>query len=209
MRTLIIDYKNASNKRMEKFFTVLIVLLCVIFILKLGFMLFYGSVYVEGNSMEGTLSNGDYVYEIKRSKPRRGDIITIETDETDYETGKNKIIVKRVIAMEGDRLKLDRGVLYLNGELKEEPYIDPKHNDPHKTINSFEEVTVPAGYMFCMGDNRNVSFDSRYKDDDGNFRMFEVSQTKGIIAEWSMSVKGLITVVNRYIEQPLQQLFGR
>lgn len=204
MRTLIIDYKKASDKRVEKFFTVLLVLLCVIFVIKLGFMLFYGSVYVEGNSMEGTLSNGDYVYEIKRSKPRRGDIITIDTKEFDSETGKNKIIIKRVIALEGDTVKLDRGVLYINGELKEEPYIDPKNNDPHKVINSFEEVTVPEGFMYCMGDNRNVSVDSRYE----HYGMFQVAQTKGIVAEWSMSAKGLITVVNRYIEQPLQQLFN-
>ena len=209
MRTLINNYKDASNKRLEKFFTILIVILCVIFILKLSFTLFYGSVYVEGDSMKGTLLNGDYVYEIKSSSPRRGDIITIETDELDPTTGKAKVIVKRVIALEYDTVALDRGVLYLNGAVKEEPYIDPKNNDPHKTINSFETVTVPKGYMFCMGDNRNNSYDSRYTDNNGNFRFFKVSQTKGIVAEWSLSVKNIITAVNRYIEAPLQQLFRK
>lgn len=209
MRTLIINYKNVANKRLEKFFTILIVLLCVIFILKLSFMLFYGSVYVEGDSMKGTLLNGDYVYEIKRSTPRRGDIVTIETDEIDPSTGKPKVIIKRVIALENDTVELVKGVLYLNGELKEEPYVEPRNNDPFKSINTLEQtITVPKGYMFCMGDNRNSSYDSRYKE-NGNYRFFKVSQTKGVVAEWSMSVKGFITVVNRYIEQPLQQLIGK
>lgn len=205
MRTLISSYKNVANKRSGRLFTVLLILLCVIFIVKLVFMLCYGSVYVEGRSMEGTLSNGDYVYEIKHATPSRGDIVTIETNEIDPDTGKLKVIIKRVIALENDTVELDKGLLYLNGELTKEPYVDPRNNDPNEGKNTFEAIKVPKGYMFCMGDNRNVSADSR----DNKYGMFKVSQVKGVIAEWSMSVKGLITVVNRFIEEPLQQLFGK
>ena len=74
-------------------------------------------------------------------------------------------IIKRVIAVEGDtiRINFDRGEVYRNGELLEEDYIKDltffRHNDTW--MESDKEYTVPENCVFVLGDNRPVSNDSR------------------------------------------------
>lgn len=66
--------------------------------------------------------------------------------------------IKRVIAIEGDHIKIEDGKVYLNGEELEETYL----RDGITTESSlFTDITVPEGYVFVMGDNRPHSTDSR------------------------------------------------
>lgn len=142
----------------------------------------YFKVEVIGPSMEGTLVNGDYLYAFRSSSPRRGDIVIIKTDD-----GR---IIKRVIALGGDTVELKAGVLYLNGEKVDEPYVDPAHNTASYHVNSFKlEGPVPEGYMFFMGDNRDDSNDSRSK-----YGVMPLSSVIGIVADWSLSCKGVLSV---------------
>ncbi|MDE6691584.1 MAG: signal peptidase I, partial [Clostridia bacterium] len=138
---------------------------------------------VIGSSMEGTLVDGDCVYAIRSSSPRRGDIVIIDTDE--------KPIIKRVIALGGDTVELKAGVLYLNGEQVDEPYVDPVNNTASYSKNTFSVITVPEGKMFFMGDNRDDSNDSRSK-----YGVMPVSSIMGIVADWSLSCKGAVTTFN-------------
>lgn len=119
-------------------------------------------VKVDGTSMYKTLNNKDILIIEKITyysrKPKAGDIVVIK-----YPSDTRKNFIKRVIAVGGDKLKIVNGNLYINGKLKNESYIFEKMNS-YIDENFEKEVTIPKGTIFVMGDNRNDSDDSRFKD---------------------------------------------
>ena len=94
-------------------------------------------------------------------EPEAGDIIVFKSRATD-----DKYWIKRVIATEGQHVKIDfdRNELYVDGVKIDEPYInDDKSGDPMMQSQGFiyTDIEVPKGCIFVMGDNRNHSSDSR------------------------------------------------
>ena len=120
------------------------------------FVFIFRIVDVSGDSMNPTLLNGDkLVVSDVFYKPKQGDIVIFRKDEY-----KAEALVKRVIATEGQTIEIDcdRGRVYVDGELLDEPYIaEPTHNQ----LDFQGPPTVPEGCVFVMGDNRNASSDSR------------------------------------------------
>jgi len=110
-------------------------------------------VIVEQTSMSPTLAPKERVYLDKLAyvfhEPEHGDIIILDSP-----IAKDTRYVKRIIGLPGDTLVLKDGVLYRNGNVVSEPYI-------LETTNGEFTVTVPEGKYFVMGDNRNLSLDSR------------------------------------------------
>ena len=134
---------------------------------------------VEGASMEPALHGGEYVFVNKLAyfhlpigriarllpflsvaedktvypvgAPRRGDVVVFQDPR-----GRERDLVKRVIALEGDVVALNGGVVHLNGRPLDEPYILalPRGQD-------MAPVRVPPRHVFVMGDNRLASSDSR------------------------------------------------
>ncbi|MGL5713651.1 MAG: signal peptidase I [Paraclostridium sp.] len=117
---------------------------------------------VQGSSMYPTLEEKDYLIinrvAYNRKNPNKGDIIVFKT-ELLQDNGKKKDLVKRVIGLPGDHIKINNQKVYLNGELLEEEYLD-------STIitEGNMDITIPDGKVFVMGDNRQHSMDSRDPD---------------------------------------------
>ena len=74
----------------------------------------------------------------------------LEINKTSY--------IKRIIGVEGDRIKIEEGKVYLNGEELDEPYLD---EGVITEGGVYTDIVVPEGYVFVMGDNRSHSTDSR------------------------------------------------
>jgi signal peptidase I len=83
------------------------------------------------------------------TKLRLGDIIVFKSDEL------NEVMVKRLIGLPGDKVDVKSGRIYINGVKYNDSFV--KNRDDY--TGSFK---VPAGKYFFMGDNRPVSFDSRF-----------------------------------------------
>jgi signal peptidase I len=116
---------------------------------------------VSGHSMDTTLHDGDRVLVNKLSyrlhDPRRGDVVVLKTIEG---TGERDLI-KRVIALPGETLEYRSCVMYINGKVLTEPYLDPQVVTPHACGNDQTPITIPKEHVFVMGDNRGGSKDSR------------------------------------------------
>jgi signal peptidase I len=116
----------------------------------------YQPVRVEGTSMLPRLEDRDrvfinkFVYHI--AAIHRGDIVVFR-----YPRDPEKSYIKRVIALPGDRLRIDNGEVYVNGKLQPEPYVPEEYRD----TRSLAAMVVPDDEYFVMGDHRSISSDSR------------------------------------------------
>lgn len=115
---------------------------------------FVGPGQVNGHSMDYTLSDGEILLIDKVSYKHKIEHNDIAVVNTNVEGG--KVLIKRVIGIPGDEIKIENNQVYRNGELLEEDYI----KEPMVGNNDMT-VVVPDGKMFLMGDNRNNSLDSR------------------------------------------------
>ena len=112
---------------------------------------------VEGQSMAPTLEDQDrlivnkLVYRI--SDPRRGDIVMLY-----YPLNPDKSFVKRVIAEEGDTVRIVDGRVYVNDIPLKDDYVASEY----RSHDDWGPQVIPEGYYFVMGDHRNNSSDSRH-----------------------------------------------
>ncbi|MCR5410801.1 MAG: signal peptidase I [Lachnospiraceae bacterium] len=110
---------------------------------------------VPTSSMENTIMAGDRVIGSKlyylRHDPQRGEIIMF-----DFPDDPTILYIKRVIGLPGDHIEITGGVVYVNGEALDEPYLNVV------TEGEWGPYDVPEGCYFMLGDNRNDSADSRY-----------------------------------------------
>ena len=116
----------------------------------------YQPVRVEGTSMQPRLHDQDrlfinkFVYRFENIS--RGDVIVFH-----YPRDPSKSYIKRVIGLPGDKVRIDQGTVYVNGNPIDEPYVPERFQD----TRSVAEEVIPTGDFWVMGDHRSISSDSR------------------------------------------------
>jgi len=120
----------------------------------------FNSTYVLGKSMYPTLHEKDRLFAVKLPlyfrEPRRGEVVVLEAPDSE-----DKDYIKRVIGIEGDKIEIFKGEVYLNGNKLEENYIT---DGSYTHIYEQDTWLVPEDEVFVLGDNRKEgqSKDSRY-----------------------------------------------
>jgi signal peptidase I len=106
-------------------------------------------------SMRPTLEEGDRILlnrlAYRFGEPARGDVIVFHSP-----INADEDLVKRIVGVAGDRISISGGKLYVNGVPQDEPYLLEQNFS-----GEMQEMTVPTGRVFVLGDNRNNSGDSR------------------------------------------------
>lgn len=131
------------------------IITCIILVCAVLLALLYtdtGLYGVSGMSMYPTLHNGDLMFVAKNREYEKGSIVVLNSEEL------GSLIVKRVIGTAGDYVQITNDGLFVNNSHVSEVYVYEK--DWYRNSAKLS-VSIPDGYIFVMGDNRNGSYDSR------------------------------------------------
>jgi signal peptidase I len=116
--------------------------------------------YIPSPSMQPSLRPGDRVLvdkmRFRLDEPRRGDVVVFDKPPNAGGSAEVKNLIKRVIAVPGDEIEARQGLVYRNGEVLAEPYLRPG-----TVTTDSPRQQVPPDRYWVMGDNREVSEDSR------------------------------------------------
>jgi signal peptidase I len=116
----------------------------------------YQPVRVEGTSMLPRLENQDRLFINKFlyhfASIERGDVVVFH-----YPRNPQVSCIKRIVALPGDRLRIDRGQVFVNDRPISEPYVPAEYRD----TKSYDEIVVPVNEFFVLGDHRSIASDSR------------------------------------------------
>jgi signal peptidase I len=116
---------------------------------------------VTGSSMMPTFENGEYILTDKVSyhfsDPRRGDVIVFKSP-----TDPSKDFIKRIIGLPRERIELNQGFIFINGQVLDEPYLPRSTRTLGRgLLPDGQEVIVPLNQYLVLGDNRTHSSDAR------------------------------------------------
>lgn len=204
---------NKNGNKLNILLNVVIVLVILMLLAEIYFTMNYSGVYVVHDSMRPTLIGaesddvigGDYIYVDKNAEPDYGDIVVVYHSREGY-------LIKRVIAFGGDRVKLVEGKLFIKYKGTtdfvpvDEPYILPEYSDEGLAKNTFphddDGYLVQEGHFFLLGDNRNISYDSR------ELGSFPISNLDGVVTKWSLKHKSFCTTLHNYFKFKLPSYFG-
>ena len=143
--------KKTPLQELREWVVTLAVALVIAFVVR-SFL--FEPVRVDGSSMATTLTNGEVMFVTKpeylMGDPERFDVVICH-----YPGRGNTNFVKRVVGLPGDTIEMVNGVLIVNGQIYEEPYIQ------YRSFDSLAPLTLAEDEYFVMGDNRANSNDSR------------------------------------------------
>ena len=160
-----IEKASEENKSMGREILDLVIYVAVVALIVYLILHFVGQrTVVNGDSMDNTLKDGQSLIMDKISyrfhDPERFDIVIFPGPE---ENGENPYFIKRVIGLPGETVQILDGKVYIDGEQLQEDVYGITDTIDYPGIAE-EPLTLGDDEYFCMGDNRPVSFDSRYKE---------------------------------------------
>ncbi len=184
------------------FYAVLLCLSVCLLIFRVWWTANFWGVAVDGTSMVYTLEHGEKLL-VKRVKDADeldyGTIIIVDVSGYEECQGiKDGLLIKRLIAKEGDKVRCENGVLEIckagmqEFEIVNEPYAHYKDRNAY----DFDEYTVGEGEIFFLGDNRNESKDSRYYDYPYGSHLqdclYKASDVVGYLPDWAYEYKDIL-----------------
>ena len=182
IRDSLLEREQKQSRDDRVFILVLAFLTTILLVMYILFTHVFFFVLVDGASMNNTLQHGDGLIANSLAKVDRGDVVIIQKG--------NKLIIKRVIALEGDIVRIDNlsHKVYITGkdgverELKEDYILSSTTADYGTT-----QWLVGKNEVFYMGDNRENSEDSRKNG------CCLLENVIGVVGDFSIQIKGFTT----------------
>ena len=202
-------YHIQERRSTARFFFTIVILVWSIMVALTCWRSMFGGIQVSGSSMENTLMSREYLlvrYCNDIDKIPHGTIIVLDIEhypevQADNRTkpadNQTKYIVKRLIGKAGDRVRCTDGVVevwYAGADGYEELYEPYAKYKSNKKDYDFGEYIVGEGEIFFLGDNRCLSLDSRYREEQSHLsdRLYKETDVYGYIPEWAINNKDVL-----------------
>ena len=155
------DYRKRADEYVPFYKRTICNLFVLVFCIVIAFGV-AGQSTVEGISMQPVLENNDSIiidkFSYKIDSPKRYDIVVFPIEDTDAD-GKKRYFIKRIIGLPGETVYIDDGRVYINGSLLKSEKDGKELMKEAGTAS--EPQTLASDEYFVLGDNRNMSTDSR------------------------------------------------
>jgi signal peptidase I len=195
-----------SRRQNTLFILVLAMFVLLVLVVRAYWECAYGGVQVSGSSMERTLQSGDKLMVKKTGwwyRADYGDVIVVSVDDySEWEgrldsKGKQvRFLIKRLIAKAGDTVYCENGTVYLKKSWEneftalDEPYA---YYLGQASSYDFGVYELQEGEIFFLGDNRQNSQDSRYKEDGSQLGyLYKESDIYGVVPDWAIEYKSTL-----------------